>query len=271
MSERRPWIPSELLLAFRLYCRLPFGQLHQHNAEIIALSDAIRRTPSAVAMKACNFASLDPHHHERGVVGLGNVSRADRTLWERFIESPTIVAIEVEAAYEDLLQRMADQERTNQQQHNGEPFDASIESILSSIGETERETVTRVRRVQGFFRSSVLASYDEKCALSELGISSLLNASHIVPWNQDENRRADPRNGICLNALYDRAFDRGLITFDESLNVFVSPALRSDDPPALHRDHLLGLEGRKLRRPRRFDPDPAALAWHREHVFRETA
>ena len=47
-------------MAFRLYCRTPFGKLHQHNPEIVALARALGRTASAVGMKACNFASLDP-------------------------------------------------------------------------------------------------------------------------------------------------------------------------------------------------------------------
>ena len=51
---------DELLLTLHLYCRTPFGKLHQTNPEIIKLAQIIGRTPSAVAMKACNFASLDP-------------------------------------------------------------------------------------------------------------------------------------------------------------------------------------------------------------------
>ena len=95
----------------------------------------------------------------------------------------------------------------------------------------------------------------------------LLNASHIIPWKADAGRRAHPSNGLALNALYDRAFDRGLICFDEKLRVVVSGRLREGDVPALQRHALLEMEGRPLRLPYRFTPDPAALAWHRGYVF----
>jgi len=125
----------------------------------------------------------------------------------------------------------------------------------------------RTRRVQAFFRDAVLVSYDNRCALSELAVPELLNASHIIPWRANLERRADPRNGIALNALYDRAFDRGLITFDASLQVVLSQRLRDAERTPFHQYALLGLEGRKLRLPKRFAPDREAVRYHRERVF----
>jgi putative restriction endonuclease len=125
----------------------------------------------------------------------------------------------------------------------------------------------RVRRVQRFFASAVLASYERRCALSDISVVGLLNASHIIPWRENAQRRADPCNGIALNVLYDRAFDRGLITFDPSLRVVVSERLKKGEVPELQRQALLELEGRELRRPCRFEPDEKALAWHRAYVF----
>jgi predicted restriction endonuclease len=121
--------------------------------------------------------------------------------------------------------------------------------------------------VQAFFRDAVLISYENRCALSEIAVSDLLNASHIIPWRAEVERRADPRNGIALNVLYDRAFDRGLITFDTSLRVVLSRQLLNAEAPPLHRHALLDLEGRKLRLPKRFAPDPRAIEYHRENVF----
>jgi predicted restriction endonuclease len=99
-------------------------------------------------------------------------------------------------------------------------------------------------------------------------VADLLTASHIIPWSASEPRRADPRNGLCLNALHDRAFDRGLLTFDEYLRAVVSPLLKTPTPPPLHATFLLQIESTPLRLPSRFEPDAAALAWHREVVFR---
>src|SRR5688572_26527990 len=60
MPERLGWTRDQLLLALRLYMRMPFGRLHGRNPEIIELAEKIGRTSNALAMKACNFASLDP-------------------------------------------------------------------------------------------------------------------------------------------------------------------------------------------------------------------
>lgn len=147
------------------------------------------------------------------------------------------------------------------------PNTQANEAIIP-YGETEPEALVRVRRVQSFFRNAVLTSYEHRCALTNLAVPELLNASHIIPWSLSEKRRADPSNGICLNALHDRAFDRGLITFDEELRVVVSSSLRLNSHCWLEQQELAQLVGRPLRLPERFQPDDEAIAYHRRHIFR---
>ena len=77
-------------------------------------------------------------------------------------------------------------------------------------------------------------------------VPELLNASHIIPWSKDIARRADPCNGIALNALYDRAFDRGLITFDESFRQVLCHAYKLG---------LIGRKGSRCKEQRR-EPGP---------------
>jgi putative restriction endonuclease len=253
MAKGSRWSSDELLIAFRLYCRMPFGRLHQHNPEIIQLAEMIDRTPSAVAMKACNFASLDPVQQERGISGLGNVSSSDREIWERFLANPEAIAAEAEAVAENLTQSAAVDE---------------TELTEPPTGPTEAHRLMRARRVQSFFRAAVLASYDIRCALTDLNVRPLLNASHIIPWSKDEARRADPRNGLCLNVLHDRAFDRGLITFDENYRLVLGKMLKSQHTPnEFQRVALIAREGARLRLPERFCPDDSALAYHRESIF----
>lgn len=100
-------------------------------------------------------------------------------------------------------------------------------------------------------------SYDGKCALTGLAEQKLLVASHIVGWSEDISRRMDPKNGILLNALHDRAFDRHLISFDEDCALMVSQRIAPADRAALMRD------GDKLNMPSRFMPDPELLARHK--------
>jgi hypothetical protein len=100
---RRNWQREELLLALNLYCRLPFGQYHSRNLEIIKLADFIGRSPDAVAMKLSNFASFDPYHQSRGIKGLQNAGQADRDIWNEFSANWDELAVESEIAYAQLL------------------------------------------------------------------------------------------------------------------------------------------------------------------------
>lgn len=204
-------------------------------------------------MKLCNFASLDPAQQARGIKGLSAASRADAALFDEFSNNWVSLAAESEEARERL-------------KANFKPL-GTVERNAELVGPTEVSRAIKVRRVQGLFRATVLASYDFTCALSGINIPDLLVASHIIPWAQDESQRLNPRNGIALSALHDRAFDRGLITLDHTLTVVVSKRLRVAAPSEIHRIALVQLEGRRMRLPSRFEPDLKAIAWHREHIF----
>lgn len=242
-------------MAFNLYCRTPFGRLHSRNPDIIALARRLRRTPASVSMKLCNFASLDPVQRARQIAGLRNVSEADRAIFAEFDRDWEALAAESEAALERLHIDMATRPQ------KGPPEDHPAPE------ETEAVRSVRVRRAQSLFRATVLASYDFACAISGISVPALLDAGHIIPWANDPSRRIDPRNGIALSALHERAFDRGLITISEDLRVVVSGRLRVRRASEIHRSALLDIDGKPLRRPTRYAPDPEALAYHRERIF----
>jgi putative restriction endonuclease len=54
------WTREHLLIALNLYCKLPFGKLHRGNPIIVEVAAKMGRTANSLAMKLCNFASLDP-------------------------------------------------------------------------------------------------------------------------------------------------------------------------------------------------------------------
>ena len=251
MPERRPWTRDELLLAFHLYCRTPFGRLHRNNPDIHELASHLGRTPSAVAMKACNFASLDPVQQDRGISGLGNASRADRELWEEFFRESEALASEMETAWERMDVSVVDPPVLD----------------MPKLGETDQLVLIRARRVQRFFRNVVMTAYESRCAITGLAVPELLEAGHIVPWSVDPARRADPRNGIVLNSLHHRAFDRGLIGLDDSLQLMLSPALGSAESTEFQRAAFVHYEGQSITLPTRFELDREAVQYHREHIF----
>ena len=98
MPRSNDWTRDQLLMALRLYIRLPFGRLHGTNPEIVRAAGAIGRTPGGLAMKACNFASLDPAQRARGISALGNTSKSDRELWAEYQQNPEGVSAAAEEA-----------------------------------------------------------------------------------------------------------------------------------------------------------------------------
>ena len=81
MIQRKRWTEEEVLEALKLYRELSFGQMDKANPQVIDLAARIGRTPSAVAMKLCNLASLDPQITASGRTGLPNASALDRKVW----------------------------------------------------------------------------------------------------------------------------------------------------------------------------------------------
>lgn len=255
-SER--WTREQLKLAFHLYCQLPFGKIHSRNREVIELASLIGRTPSAVAMKLVNFASLDPAITGTGRAGLGNASFLDREAWNEFHANWEKLALECE----QLRQRLGAKIPVDELQ-DADYVSPMIEEDFS--GETRR-VVTEQRIKQHFFRRAVLSSYRGRCCMSGLSESRLLIASHIVPWSKDKANRLNPSNGLCLSAIHDKAFDTGLITLTDDHRVVVSEQLRGCNDPFLS-ELILPLSGRVIDMPERFAPSAEFIARHRSEVF----
>ena len=107
-------------------------------------------------------------------------------------------------------------------------------------------------------------AYDQKCCITGLAIPGLLVASHIVPWRDADHNRLNPRNGLCLSALHDKAFDRGILTIGEDLTVRVSKKAVAD---AFYRSAILRYDNQRINLPERFRPDADFLEYHRANIF----
>jgi predicted restriction endonuclease len=251
-AARRKWEREEVLLALHLYWRIPFGQQHARNPQVIELASALKRTPSSVAMKLNNLTSLDPEEAARGVRGLEGASALDRKVWKEFRSRRDSVAPESEDLWRTLVEKGAPQG-----------------SMVQSVTETTAER--KVRLGQDFFRRIVLANFDGRCALTGVALPELVNASHIVGWAQAPRLRLDPANGIALNRLHDAAFDRFLITFDEDLRLVVGDRARRALRENAWAAAFLDLEGQRLAEPRRHPLSQGHLALHRREFERANA
>lgn len=249
-QPRSRWSRSELLVAFALYCRLSFGEMDARNTEIIRVAKAIGRTPSALAMKLVNIASLDPQIVATGRRGLANASANDRAMWQEANADWARFAIESHRVMREL------------------DLAAPAGLLLDKQRRGKDKRVFSKRRVgQAFFRCAVLSAYGARCCITGLSTPSLLVASHIVPWRNDKANRLNPKNGMLLSALHDRAFDRGLIAVDDGMTVQVSSKLLADRTP-FAATAIQRYQGCPIRVPEKFAPDPAFLTYHREHIFR---
>ena len=126
------------------------------------------------------------------------------------------------------------------------------------------------RKGQDYFRRMILANYNCRCALTGIDMPQLLLASHIIPWKDKSHKkeRLNPENGICLSALYDKAFDKGLITFlPDDYAVCLSSALRENETKDYYDQHFGCIVGKKLTMPNEFMPNRDFLAYHKENVF----
>lgn len=249
------WTREELILAFNLYCKIPFGTIHIRNPKIISLAKILGRTPSAVSWKLANFARLDPSLQDRNIAGASHGSKLDVEVWDEFVGDWDKLAFESER----LLA-----ERTGKQVE----VMTEIETVDLPKAGKERETIVKVRVNQSFFRKAVLAAYDFKCCVTGLELPELLNASHIIPWSKDEANRINPRNGLCLNAIHDRAFDRGLLTITPDLTIKVSKSIKKGKVSNAVQDFLLRYDGLEIHKPTRFLPDAKFLKYHNKNVFR---
>lgn len=247
------WTRDQLLAALNLYHRTPFGRQHKTYPPIVELAALIGRTPSAVAMKLNNFTSLDPAELARGISGLTGASNADRAIWSEFDGRMNDLADESEA----VMERIA-----------GQPAPEPNEKApILPTGPSESAAFVKVRRQQSFFRKAVLGSYGYRCCITGNPVPELLRASHIIPWSKSEPHRANPRNGLCLAATFDAAFDRGLIALDDNFCVLISPRLTNFLPnPELERT-FLEAEGQRITLPEKNLPDSELVSEHRSTLF----
>jgi putative restriction endonuclease len=256
MPSKNLWTREQLILALNLYLKLPFGKLHSRTPEIIHLASIIGRNANAVAMRLNNFAAVDPYHQQRGIKGLQGGIKQVQPIWDEFINNKEELLFESERI---LAER--------EQQSIEVKYADELKGIDHLKGEYKiREVKTRVN--QNVFRQIVLANYDGKCAITGIDIPDLLLASHILPWSQNEQERLNPENGICLSALYDRAFDKGYISVNPKYEVMVSSELASKVSHPYYERHFSFLKGAAIHSPKKYLPKKEFLEYHIETVFK---
>jgi putative restriction endonuclease len=249
------WTRDELILAINLYCKTPFGKLHKGNTDVINLANIIGRTSSSVAYKLVNFASLDPTLKARGIKGASNSSKLDKQIWDEFFDNWNTLPYESELLLEDFQNKSVGR------------LNAIPDIDLTKEGKT-REQLVKVRVNQSFFRSAILASYNNTCCITGIKQPEFLIAGHIKPWSIDEKNRLNPCNGIAINALHDKAFETGLITITPDYKIKVSSLLFKENNKPTIEEYFLKYDNKEIILPTRFLPNIDFLEYHNRMRFK---
>ncbi len=252
-----------MLVALNLYHKLTFGQLHARQPAIVALAAKLERSTNSLAMKLCNFASLDPALKLRGIRGLEGASALDRTVWGEFHANLN----ETVPASEEALRVLFGVDEGSELEVL--PKEGIRVHRRPPAGPTETTASVKLRRGQEYFRDAVLNNFGGRCGVTGLAVRELLVASHILPWGAHPAERLNVRNGLCLSRLHDGAFDRGLIAFDDDLRLLLSPKLKAELSQRAVAESFGAYVGEPLQLPDDSAlPDFTFLAEHRTNIFR---
>lgn len=255
-SDSRNWTRQETLAAFNLYFQTPYGKLHSRSEVVKALADKLGRSPGAVSRKLSNLA-----WHDTKARGLKNASKLDQEICQKYRTDRE------ELAYKSA-EALAAIEKRPVEEVSELPPDIIDDIAANSPKGEERERIVRARVNQASFRKAVLAVYENRCCITGLGDPELLIASHIIPWRENRGR-LNPYNGLCLNPLHDRAFDRGFITVKPDGTILISARLRQEARNCEESAFIVRQAGEKIRMPKQFNLSGKFLRYHNKKIFRE--
>lgn len=218
------------------------------------LARLIGRTKGSAAIRLVNFAACDPYIINSGRTGMVAGKNVCQPIWDEFANDRERLFIEAQRIKADLFHK---------------PIEETLQLTAADLEGKEKSVVIKQRVNQAVFRSMILHNYEERCAISGINIPELLVAGHIIPWaDSTPQQKLCPENGICLSALYDKAFDKGLITISpDDYTICLSSALREFEPEDYFDNHFGSVNGKQIMMPIEHKPDRDFLAYHRDCVF----
>lgn len=242
------WTREETIVAFNVYCKIPFKSSSKTHPMIIKFAKLLGRSASALNMKVGNIGRLDPDLKELGITGLIHGAKMEEDIWNEFYGNPELLAFESEKIIAQIL---------NQSIENSTAI--QIDDLPQGI---ERTAIIRQRVNQSFFRSAVMSAYNFKCCISGVNTPKLVEACHIVDWSEDPNNRTNPKNGLCMNSFFHKAYDKNLLAISPDLLIIVSEELFQSATEESFFNYLKEINGRKIFTPDKFFPQRELLALH---------
>ena len=248
------WTEEEIKMAINIYCKVPFLKTRKTSPEIIKWAKIIGRSPGGLYTKLCNLGHCDKGVQDTGFKGLSHIGKLDEIIWAEFEQDPERIIYESEQL---LAQRM------------NTTIEEYAEIDINSLPEGKtKEVIVRQRINQRFFHEAVLVSYNNQCCITGVNIPSLLEACHISPWKDDVRNRTNPKNGLCMNPFFHRAYDKFLFTISPDYNIIISEQMMNGVKDKLFLTYLKDIQGRSIILPKKFLPDITLLTKHYEQYRR---
>lgn len=252
---RDNWNREQLIIALNLYWKIPYNKISgSSNLLIQHIAKIINRSPAALAYKLMNFTSLDAEKQKIGNKGKSAASSSDKEIWDEYFGKWEKLALDSSAILSAFQNKTIDEV-------------LELDDDYEFFEGTEKIRLVKTRVNQNDFRQRILASYNEKCCITGLSITSLLVASHIIPWSKNKQERLNPRNGICLNNIHDKAFDKGLITITSDFKVKLSNAILKKQKESNIQKYFIEYENQPIILPDRFSPSIQFLEYHQQNIF----
>lgn len=256
MAAAHLWSREETLIALYVYCRVPFNESrasHPMVQEFAKLLDD--RSPAALNRKVGNIGRLDSSLRAKGITGLTHGAHLEEDIWDEFMADPEKIAYESEL----IIAR---------RRHKS--IEESAQIITDDLPEgTVREVVTRQRIGQRFFRDAVLSAYADRCCVTGIVNPGLVEACHISSWASDVKNRTNPKNGLCMNPLFHKAFDEWMFAISPDNIIDISDRFFESAKDELFHKFLEQINHKKMILPQKFMPDSNLLSQHYEQYKRQ--
>lgn len=78
--------------------------------------------------------------------------------------------------------------------------------------------------------------------------------------------KKDSKDGLCLSATYDAAFDKHLISFDDNYRMIVGKNIKDYYTNDVVKEYFEKFEGKQITLPKFFLPNKELLSKHRESL-----
>lgn len=199
-------------------------------------------------MKVGNIGRLDPDLKERGITGLVHGAKMEEQIWEEFYGNPELLAYESEKIIAQL---------SNTSIENSTAI--KVDDLPQGL---ERTVLIKQRVNQSFFRSAVMSAYNFRCCISGVNAPQLVDACHIVDWAEDFNNRTNPKNGLCMNPFFHKAYDKFLLAITPDMSIKISDELHQNATERSFANYLKEIDGKTILTPDKFIPQRELLEIH---------